>query len=278
MISVSGMSTLVALKLVDATEDTQHKLIRNEAQHARAIEHFYENIENIQSVDDLMDDPEIFGFVMRAFDLEDQIFGKAMMEKILKSNVEEDDALINRMTDSRFRALYDEMGFGTDGEGNINTALTAWKDRMVDRYVDRQFLNDNSEQNQSLGTALEFRRKAGEINTAFDILRDRELTEFFQTAYGLPSQLSGLDIDRQAEILRSKIDLETLKDPEVVENLVRRYVAISDATKGVAASSSGAVMLMQGAVNASAGSGAFSPITIDIESIGAANFSAYKLR
>ena len=45
----------------------------------------------------------------------DQIFGKAMMSKILKSNIEEDDALVNKLTDVRFKALYEEMGFGENG-------------------------------------------------------------------------------------------------------------------------------------------------------------------
>ncbi|WP_163851552.1 DUF1217 domain-containing protein [Pseudooceanicola aestuarii] len=278
MISLSGFSTLTALHLVDATEETQLSMIRNDARHSRAIDHFRENIDQVETVDDLLEDPELYGFVMRAFDLEDQIFGKAMVKAILKSNVEDSDALINRMTDSRFQDLYDEMGFGTDGEGNINTALTRWQDRMVDRYVERHFLNDTADQNATLGTALEFRRQAAEIESPFDILKDAELTEFFQTAFGLPSAMSGLDIDRQAEIISARIDLTTLKDPDVVEGLIRRYVAISDATSGVASASSGAVQLMAGAVSAASGSGAFVPITIDIEAVSAAGFSGYKLR
>ncbi len=277
MISVTGLPTIVALRLVDATETQQHELIRNDTRNARAIEHFYENIGTVENVDDLIADPELFGFVMRAFDLEDQIFGKAMMEQILKSNVEEEDSLVNRMSDPRFRALYDEMGFGTDGEGNINTILGRWQDRMVDRFVDRQFLNDNSEQNDTLGTALDFRRKAEDIETSIDILADRRMSQFFRTVLGIPSQTAGLSIDRQAAMIDERFDIETLQDPEEVEKLIRRYVAISDATSGLAAQNSGAVMLMQGAVAASSGSAGFVPTLIDITAINTSGFSAYKL-
>ncbi|OWU83199.1 hypothetical protein ATO6_20385 [Oceanicola sp. 22II-s10i] len=273
MISVSGMPTLTALKLVDATEAKQHELIRNQPQHARAISHFYENIESVESVDDLMADPELFGFVMRAFDLEDQIFGKAMMEKILKSNIEEEDALVNRMADTRFRALYEEMGFGTDGVGNINTILTRWQDRMVERYVDRHFLNANMEENATLGTALDFRRKVADIEGPLDILKDSKMSKFFRTVYGMPSQMAGLDIDKQIEIINRKVDFEALKDPEEVEKLVTRFIALSDALSGVATANSGALQMLTASAT-----GNFNYAVLDIESVVSSGFSGYKTR
>ncbi|MCR8550507.1 DUF1217 domain-containing protein [Salipiger sp. P9] len=273
MISISGLSTLVALKLVDATEDKEQALLREEPEHARAIDYFLENISDVESVDDLMGDYQLYSFVMKAYDLEDQIFGKAMMEKILKSNIEEPDALINRLTDPRFKELYNAMGFGTDGEGNINTALNSWRNRVVAKYVDTQYVNDKTDENEALGTVLEFRRKAAEIESPFDILKDTEMSEFFRTILGLPAEMAALDIDRQAAMLTDRIDLATLKDPEEVEKLVRKYVAISDANTDFS-STNGAVQLLSGAL--SAGSGSFVPVTIDIEAI--AGFSGYKLR
>lgn len=264
MISVAGMPTLLALKLVDATEQKQQDLIRSETQHARAIDHFLENIGDVETVDQLMADDELYTFVMRAFDLEDQIFGKAMMEKILKSNIEEDDALVNRLTDPRFKALYNEMGFGTDGEGNLNTLLSSWQTDMVDRYVDRLYVNEQSTDNETLGTVLEFRRAVEDISGPLDVLKDEGLTEFFQTALGLPSELSGLDIDRQIEILNEKFDFDTLSDPEAVDKLITRYIAISDATKGITQVESGAITLMASAVSAG---NSFLSATIDIATI-----------
>lgn len=253
MISIAGLPTLSALNLIDATEQKQKDLIRTSAQHARAIEHFRENIKDVETVDQLMEDQDLYAFVMRSFDLEDQMFGKAMIEKILKSNIEEDDALVNRLTDSRFREMYNEMGFGTDGEGNLNTILKSWQNRMVDRYVQRQFINNAWEGNETVATALEVRNVAEDIDNAYDILTDKTLTNFFQTAFGLPSQLSGLDIDKQVEIINSKIDFEDLNDPEYVEKLISKYVAISDALSGSATANNAALMMLTGtAANATA--------------------------
>jgi hypothetical protein len=254
MISISGLPSLTALNLVDATKEKQLDLIRNSAQHSRAIEHFRENIKDVETVDQLMEDQDLYAFVMRAFDLEDQIFGKAMIEKILKSNIEESDALVNRLTDSRFREMYNEMGFGTDGEGNLNTILSSWQNRMVDRYVERQYINAAWDQNSTVATALEFRDAAGEIDNAYDILTDRTLTNFFQTAFGLPSSISGLDIDKQVEIINSKVDFDDLDDPAEVEKLISKYVAISEALSGSATANNAALQMLTATSNGAASS------------------------
>lgn len=251
MISLSGFTAVTGLALVDATRDSQLDSVRNDTQHSRAIEGFKERIGKIETVDQLMEDYELYSFVMKAHDLEDQIFGKAMMSKILKSNVEESDALINRLTDPRFRELYDNMGFGVDGVGNLNTLSTNWKNKMVDRYVERQFINFQYEGNEAVGSVLEFRNKATDINNAFDILKDIQLTEFFQVALGLPTQMSGLDIDKQAELLDAKLDYNTLSDPDTIDKMVRRYVAISDALNNTNTSNNIALQLISPIGNAS---------------------------
>ncbi|WP_375176147.1 DUF1217 domain-containing protein [Pseudooceanicola sp.] len=254
MIPISGLPSLTALNLVDATRDKQLDLIRNSTQHSRAIAHFRENIADVETVDQLLEDQDLYAFVMRAFDLEDQIFGKAMIEKVLKSNIEESGALVNRLTDTRFREMYEELGFGTDGKGNLNTILKGWQNRMVDRYVERQFINAAWDQNETVATALEFRKAAADIDSPFDILKSSTMTSFVQTAFGLPKQLSGLDIDKQAEIISAKIDFDELDDPAAVEKMIRKYVAISEALNGSAVANNAALQMLTGNVGTSTNS------------------------
>jgi hypothetical protein len=269
MIPISGLPSLTALNLVDATRDKQLDLIRNSAQHKRAIEHFRANIKDVETVDQLMADQDLYAFVMRAFDLEDQIFGKGMIEKVLKSNIEESDALVNRLTDTRFREMYTELGFGTNGEGNLNTILKTWQNRMVNRYVERQFINSTWDQNETVATALEFRKAVKDIDTPYDILKDPTMTDFFRTVYGLPKQLSGLDIDKQAEIIEAKVDFDALTDPAEVEKMVRKYVAISEALSGSAAANNAAVQMLSGNVG-----NATNSIFSILEGVGRISYSA----
>ncbi|MGC9370113.1 MAG: DUF1217 domain-containing protein [Paracoccaceae bacterium] len=275
MIPLAGMTAQLGLQLVDATSSRQSELIRNSAQHARAIAHFRDRIGDVETVDQLMADRDLYVFVMKAFDLEDQIFGKAMIEKILKSDIDDPKSLVNRLTDPRFKEMHEVMGFGPGGTTNFNTLWSSWQEEMVDRYVQRQFINAQAEQNEAVGAVLEFRRKAGDVENAFDILKDKQLSAFMRTALGIPDETVHLDIDRQAEVLRGKLDLAKLKDPAEVEKLVRKYVAISDAQNTANLQQNAAVQLMSGAVSAGAG-GQFVPVTIDITAISAAPRLPYR--
>ncbi|MEQ5870849.1 DUF1217 domain-containing protein [Sagittula sp. NFXS13] len=274
MISISGMSGIVALQLVNATEQKDQELIRKAPQHAREIDYFLDNIGDVENVEDLTEDYRLYSFVMKAYDLEDQIFGKAMMEKVLKSDPLEPSALVNRLTDQRFKDFHKAMGFGPEGVGNRNTLNAAWKTAVVNKYVDTQYVNGKNDESETIGTVLEFRRKAASIDSPFDILRDSDLSEFFRTAFGLPEAMAGIDIDRQAAVITEKLDLSTLSDPEVVEDLVKRYVAIRDATSNTAVRSNAAVTLLSGALGV--GSGSYIPATIDIEAI--QGFGGYRRR
>ena len=215
MIPISGTTSLLGLRITDATQSSQVETIRNSVQHSRAIENFRTQVKDIETVDQFVDNYEVYSFVMKAFDLEDQIFGKAMIKAALKSNIEDDEALINRLTDPRIKDLYDAMGFGEDGVGNINTILGSWRTKMVDRYVDRIFVNDQAAQNDTVGAALEFRRRAAEIDGPFDVLKNVDTANFMRRVLGLPDQIvwrqpfpgPGLAIRIPGEVTAEKVEI-----------------------------------------------------------------------
>lgn len=274
MITLQGLSSLTGLALVDATHDRQITSIRNSSQGAREINTFRERIGNIQTVDQLLDDQELYSFVMKAYDLEDQIFGKALMAKVFKSDIDDPTSLVSRLTSQRFKDIHQGLGFATDGIGNSNTLNPVWQEEMVERFLERQFINIQADQNETIGTVLEFRKQVGSIDSPFDFLKSAELSEFIRTAIGIPAEASGLNIDKLAALIEDRVDIDKLNDPKEVNKLVLRYIAIKDAQNTANISANTAVQLMSAAVNTSSG-GQFVPITINIESILAAPRGAY---
>ena len=274
MISLSGLNTRMGLQLVDATRDRQLEQILNSAQDKRAIAAFEARIGNVETVDQLMEDRELYVFVMKAFDLEDQIFGKALIKKLLKSDADDPASLVNRLTDSRFKEMHTQLGFKDEGTRNSLTDSAAWRTVMINRYVEQRFESAQADQNEKVGTVLEFRRKAGAVKNWFDVLKDPEMTEFMRTSLGVPSSVAGLDIDKQVELFKAKFDITKLQDPAELEKLERKYVAISDAQAGVNSASNVALTLMNAAVSAGAG-GQFTPITLDISAVTSFRRSSY---
>lgn len=274
VLSISGLGSQLALNVIDKTRDRQLDALRTEPQHERAADTFRERIATITSPAELVQDFELYSFVMRAFDLEDQIFGKGMIRKVLESDPSDDSSLVNRLTDSRFGELHGALGFTTaNGPQSPDFSDTAWQDGIVERYYETVFTNDYADQNATVGTVLEFRAEASNIGTWYDVLKNKDLTEFFQTALGLPAELSGLDVDKQAKILEKKFDLAKLADPAERDRLISRYVAVSDALNPPQASvSSSALTVLQ-----SVASGwQFVSVTLDIPPVPFSSVSLYR--
>lgn len=229
MIPTAGLSATLSLKLIERERDVFETSIEKNALNKREIDAFRSRIGSIQSVEALMGDYEVYSFVMKAFDLEDQIFGKALMKKILSSDGSDKTSLINKMTDARFKEAFKTLGFTDGGTRNPNTTEPAWVEDMVDLYVERKMISAQVQSNPTVGTVLHTQAKVESISTWYTVLADRKLQDFFYTALNLPDAMKGTDLDAQVATLKKKFDLETIKDPEVFATMQRRYIAIAEA-------------------------------------------------
>ena len=266
MTGAIGTSTLLGIRIADATREARVSAIQDSAEHRRAIATFRDRIADIRSVDDLMADREVYVFVMKAFDLEDRIFGKAMIRKILQSDPASPDALVRKLTDSRFMDLHKGLGFGPGGVGNPSVGDASWQEGIINRYIERQFIDGAAQQNEAVGNVLEFRQKAAGVKTWFDVLKDPGLAQFMRTALGLPAESVQLDVDRQAALFARKFDLAKLQDPQERTRLEKMYAIITDARDTARIGQSAAVQIMSGAQSV-AGGGQFVPTVLDISMI-----------
>lgn len=268
MTGVSGISTLLGLRIADTTREARVATIQSSGEHSRAIAGFRDRIADVRSVEALLADRELYVFVMKAFDLEDRIFGKAMIRKVLESDPAKPDSLVRKLTDPRFMELHKTLGFGPDGVGNSSVINPTWQQDIVNRYVERQFIKGQTNQNENVGNILEFRQKVPGIKNWFDVLKDPVMAQFMRTALALPAESVRLDVDRQAALFAKKFDLAKLQNPEERAKLERMYAIITDARDTSRISQNAAVQLMTGAVRAGAGGGQFVPTTMDISIIG----------
>lgn len=274
VISISGLSSQLALKVIESTRDRQLESLRREPQHERGAEKFLERIADIKTPEEFVGDFEVYSFVMRSFDLEDQMFGRAMIRRILEADPSDNSSLVNRLTDTRFTELHDAMGF-TDASGTQQPDFSdpAWQTEMVDRYFNQQFTSANSDQNETVGRVLHFRSEAQDISNWFDVLKDKELTKFFHTALNLPKELSGLDIDAQKRHLEDKFDLQDLADPRVREKLIAKFVAISDVLNPPASAAKSSLLQLFSPVSVGA---QFVPITLNVPTISISSSALYR--
>lgn len=246
LVSISGLDSLVGLRLTDETRSQQVSQMRATAQNQRAVEAFQDRIGLVNTPKELTDDFEVYSFVMRAFDLEAQVFGKGLVRKLLESDAEDPSSLVNRLTDRRFRVLHDALGFARAGPERPDFNSASWQASIINRYFDQAFESSAADQNPTVGTVLKLRREAPSITNWFQILRDKELSEFFRTSLGLPDQMAAIDVDKQKSLFAKSFDLKTLTDPKVLDRIISRYIAISDIKSPPAGASSPAISLLRG--------------------------------
>ena len=272
MLSISGLGSSTALRIIDATREKQMNLMSKDPANKRAEQAFRERIGTITSPKELVADYEVYSFVMRAFDLEEQIFGKGLIRKMLESDPVAPDSLMNRLSDSRFRELHLALGFTTEAGPQVpNLSASKFQDAVVAKFYNRQYIDENDSQNETVGTILQFRDKFSGINNWFQVLSDEKLSNFFQVALGLPKQMSSLDIDKQKKLLTEKFDLKKLADPDERQRLITKFAAISDVLNPQTFQSNNTALSLLQSFNMG---GQFVPFTIDITAV---TFSASRL-
>ncbi|MCB1378765.1 MAG: DUF1217 domain-containing protein [Alphaproteobacteria bacterium] len=165
---------------------------------------------------------------MTAFGLKDMIYGKAFMRKVLTEGLDGEKSFALQLADTRFREFAEAFNFAR--YGSSATAFDRAQKGTVDRYMRIQLEADAGQTDEGIRLALYFQRKAPAVTSVYGIMADPALYKVVQTALGLPAAFSGVDIDRQADVIISRIALEDLQDTEKLDKLIVRFTAQWQAT------------------------------------------------
>ncbi|SKA30537.1 DUF1217 domain-containing protein [Consotaella salsifontis] len=219
------------------------------AQKAKAKEevtYYLEKMPTLHKLDDFVADDRLTKFVLAAHGVEDQKVTPSMWKKILASDITDPKNYASSLG-SQFADIAASFNFDKDGKvaasDNVQTVGGVAKTRQL--FLRQTMETDAGQQNEGARLALYFQRKAPEVKSAYDILADKALTQAVRTAFGLPDQMSQMDIDVQAKILDKKLNYDDFKDPKKLDALVARFAAMYDLKNDTSASSP-AVSLISG--------------------------------
>jgi len=238
----AGMSAQMFYRTTQATFDRQFDAFAKQPMQARAVEYFRTEAPKKLSVDDFLGDFRLQRFLLQAFGLEEMGNSRALVEKILTENLDDETSLVWRMNDQRFVRMATTLRFD-QGLGKLQFPQVI--DELVDRYLTQGFEAQVGEQRPEVRQAMYFERRAPEISNMFQILGDRALRDVATTIAGLPPQAAQLDIDKQADLLKKHIDISKLKDPAYVGQLMQRYLARVDMASGPSGAAAGVLQLFQ---------------------------------
>lgn len=99
----------------------------------RDTEYFNKNIGKVKSVDDFIKDSRLYNYAMKAYGLEDMIYGKAFMKKVLTEGVSSADTFANKLTDKRYAEFARAFNFTARKERATDYAPA--QEGVIDRYT-----------------------------------------------------------------------------------------------------------------------------------------------
>ncbi|KQQ30873.1 hypothetical protein ASF53_17365 [Methylobacterium sp. Leaf123] len=124
-----------------------------------------------------------------------------------------------------------DVGFGTD-LGPDKMAQT-----VTQAYLRQSLESEAGDADTGVRLALYFARKASTLTSAYDILGDAALSQVANTVIGLPATSGAATSEalaKRAQMIASKIDVASFRDPAKLDAFVRRFAAIWDAQNNTA--------------------------------------------
>ena len=218
------------------TQDLTRSLARTAAKPdvLRDKEYYETNIGKVRTVDEFISDRRLFGYAMKAYGLEDMTYAKAFMRKVLTEGIAKSDSFANQLTDRRYRVFADAFNFAQFGKATTIFDIT--QQGTVDRYLRQTLEEDAGSQDEGVRLALYFERKAAGVKSPFGVLADPALLKVVQVALNLPATMSLLDIEKQADMITARLNIEDLKDPEARAALLKRFTTLWELSKPKTAS------------------------------------------
>ncbi len=232
--------------VLQRTETRQREIFEQSPTLERNVEYFRENIESAVTAEDLVSDRRLLTVALGAFGLDEEINKRAFVQRILEDGTESLEAFAVRLNEPRYLALAEAFGYGNTGGGE-NVQQEGFREDIIARYKVRAFDLAVGEVDNDARLALNFRREIADIASEdtseeviwFRIMGRQPIREVVATALNLPQEISQLDVDRQRELFEDKAasvlgtsDPTVLSDPEVIDDLLRRFFLIRQSQSG----------------------------------------------
>ncbi len=191
---------------------------------------FYTGISNIKTAADLATNWDVMSVGLRAFDL-GHLVGK---EKAIVAALKGDARalqLTNAKDRENFAAFKKVFAFEADGNPTV-APLVKDAEKTVQAYIRQVLEVDIGNEDNNVRLALNFQRRAADIKSPYDILADEALAAVVRTAFGIPAESATANVEAQARLITSQVNMEDFQDPEKVDKLIRRFLLLADVEAG----------------------------------------------
>ena len=225
---LDGIGALAAMAVVDRQGQALRDRFAARRDVAADMAAFRERAARITDAEALLKDRRVLQVVLEAFQLESEIDKRGILRRALTEDPTSETALVNRLTDRRWRQF--AAAFAPQ-QGRPPLADAALVDRIVQNATTNRYEKAMGASNPGMREALYFRRMASQVTSVPQLMADSALTEVARGALGLPTQFGLLEFQQQRDLLTRRLDLSQFQDPKAVARIAGRYLALRGAAE-----------------------------------------------
>lgn len=158
--------------------------VANQVQVKKDAQYYADNINKVKDVDDFLGDYKLYSYAMKAYGLDDMIYAKAFMKKVLQSDLTDANSFANKLSDTRYKEFAAAFNFNAPPK-DIQT--DAQEDDLIGLY--KQSFADAAQQ-----TATEtkyYSAQMDDVKTVQDFVGNSRLLNYALKSVGIdPTYMS----------------------------------------------------------------------------------------
>ncbi len=200
------------------------------------IEYYRSKLQTLETVDEVVSDPRLTKLLLVAEGFKSTDVKPDTLRNILISDLNDPKSFANSLNDVRYQKLAGSFNFNEKGFVESAAAAGVQNERGVIEtshlYLTQMLEEEAGEDNVGARLALYFERMAPTLRSIYEILADTALAEFVRTSLSIPAETAGSNIDLQKKLIERQLDINDLQDPDKVDIMVRRFLALYDVENG----------------------------------------------
>lgn len=107
------VSTYLSYDLINRDMKTSLSRVGQQTLTARQTAYYKENIGKVKTVDEFLNNYQLYNYAMEAFGLSEMSYAKAFMKQVLESDLNDSNSFANKLTDTRYRQFAEAFNFST---------------------------------------------------------------------------------------------------------------------------------------------------------------------
>lgn len=240
---------------LQTTYDSQLETYSNSAQIKNDIDYLKEKFRDAVPVEDFLSDQRLRRITLTAHGLGGEEWKTGYIRKVLEEVQDPESSFLDRLNNPQYSSFAKAM---RPYDGKILLTVVDLEE-MTARFAAESFEEAVGEQDNSMRLSLNYKSNIAELVTEgssdttilYRLLGSVPMRTVLETTLGLPTEVQQLDLDRQADILNEKLrsqfgisSIQDLKDPEMIDKVVTRYMALEGLNASASATSSAATALV----------------------------------